>query len=48
MAKYRAAWSEVTAIWVKLIWRPHLLGILCFEVRPIISCATDGFLWELL
>ena len=32
MAKYRATWSEVIFVWFKLVWRPHLLGILCFEV----------------
>lgn len=31
MAKYRATWTEVTSVWFKLIWRPHLLGVLAFE-----------------
>lgn len=31
MAKYRTGWKEVSFVWFKLIWRPHLLGILCFE-----------------
>ncbi|KAJ3525710.1 hypothetical protein NM688_g8364 [Phlebia brevispora] len=31
MAKYRSTWKEVTFIWFELIWRPHLLAILCFE-----------------
>lgn len=32
MAKYRPTWREVTWIWFQLVWRPHLLGVLCFEV----------------
>ena len=32
MAKYRATWTEVVLSWFNLIWRPHLLGILLFEV----------------
>lgn len=32
MAKYRAGWQEVAFVWFKLVWRPHLLGVLCFEV----------------
>ncbi|THG96852.1 hypothetical protein EW026_g5053 [Hermanssonia centrifuga] len=31
MAKYRSGWKEVNSIWFKLIWRPHLFGILLFE-----------------
>lgn len=33
MAKYRATWKDVTTIWFQLIWRPHLITILVFEVR---------------
>lgn len=32
MSQYRSTWTEVTTIWFKLIWRPHLLGVLAFEV----------------
>ena len=32
MAKYRSTWKEVILAPLKLIWRPHLLGILLFEV----------------
>ncbi|KAI0691854.1 MFS general substrate transporter [Cytidiella melzeri] len=31
MAKYRSSWTDVVSVWFKLIWRPHLLGILLFE-----------------
>ncbi|EKM56913.1 uncharacterized protein PHACADRAFT_254299 [Phanerochaete carnosa HHB-10118-sp] len=31
MAKYRSTWKDVTSIWFKLVWRPQLLSILCFE-----------------
>ncbi|EKM56914.1 uncharacterized protein PHACADRAFT_92693, partial [Phanerochaete carnosa HHB-10118-sp] len=31
MTKYRSTWRDVISIWFKLIWRPQLLGILCFE-----------------
>lgn len=31
MAQFRPSWTEVTSIWFRLIWRPHLLGILIFE-----------------
>ncbi|KIP06311.1 hypothetical protein PHLGIDRAFT_465509 [Phlebiopsis gigantea 11061_1 CR5-6] len=31
MSQYRSTWTEVTTIWFKLIWRPHLLGVLAFE-----------------
>jgi hypothetical protein len=33
MAKYRATWREAILAPLKLFWRPHLLGILLFEVR---------------
>lgn len=33
MAKYRATWQEAILAPLKLFWRPHLLGILLFEVR---------------
>lgn len=32
LAKYRPTWREVSRIWFQLIWRPHLFGILFFEV----------------
>ncbi|KAH9039516.1 MFS general substrate transporter [Lactarius pseudohatsudake] len=31
MAKYRATWREAIAAPFKLVWRPHLLGIVIFE-----------------
>lgn len=31
MAKYRATWQEAITAPFKLLWRPHLLGILIFE-----------------
>lgn len=33
LAKYRPGWKEVSSIWVRLTWRPHVFGILLFEVR---------------
>ena len=32
MAKYRATWYEAVSAPFKLVWRPHLLSILVFEV----------------
>ena len=32
MAKYRATWFEAFSAPFKLVWRPHLLSILTFEV----------------
>ena len=32
-AKYRATWQEAITAPFKLCWRPHLLGILVFEVN---------------
>lgn len=32
MAKYRATWREAVFAPFKLVWRPHLLSILVFEV----------------
>ncbi|KAK7683093.1 hypothetical protein QCA50_013766 [Cerrena zonata] len=31
MAQFRVPWSETVLVWFKLVWRPHLLGILWFE-----------------
>ena len=33
MAKYRSTWSDVVSVWFRLVWRPHLLGVLLFEVH---------------
>ena len=33
MAKYRASWRDASIIWFDLVWRPHVFGILLFEVR---------------
>ena len=47
MAKYRARWADVSSIWFKLIWRPHLLGIIVFEVctpnTPLLCRLITGF-----
>ena len=32
MAKYRATWYEAVSAPFKLLWRPHLLSIVVFEV----------------
>lgn len=32
LTKYRASWYEVVSAPFKLVWRPHLLAILVFEV----------------
>ena len=32
MAKYRVTWYEAICAPFKLVWRPHLLSILVFEV----------------
>ena len=32
MAKYRATWYEALSVPFKVVWRPHLLSILVFEV----------------
>jgi hypothetical protein len=32
MAKYRATWYEAVSAPLKLVWRPHLLSIVVFEV----------------
>jgi hypothetical protein len=32
MAKYRATWFEAVSAPFRLIWRPHLLSVLIFEV----------------
>ena len=42
MAKYRSGWSDVTSIWFRLAWRPHLLGILLFEVCQLFRACEQG------
>ena len=32
LAKYRTPWVEAIAAPLKIFWRPHLLGVLVFEV----------------
>ena len=32
LAKYRATWYEAVSTPFKLVWRPHLLSIVVFEV----------------
>ena len=32
MAKYRSSWYEVILSPFNVVWRPHLLGVLIFEV----------------
>ena len=34
MAKYRDSWQVVILGCLNIVWRPHLLMILWFEVRP--------------
>jgi hypothetical protein len=33
MAKYRSSWYEVILSPFNVVWRPHLLGVLIFEVH---------------
>jgi hypothetical protein len=35
MARYRATWYEAVSAPFKLLWRPHLLSILVFEVATL-------------
>jgi hypothetical protein len=35
MAKYRVTWYEAVSAPFKLVWRPHLLSILVFEVLSL-------------
>jgi hypothetical protein len=39
MAKYRATWYEAVSAPFKLLWRPHLLSIVVFEVRADFACS---------
>jgi len=32
LAKYRTSWVEAITAPLKLFWRPHLLGVLVFDV----------------
>jgi len=38
MTKYRASWKEAIMSQLDIVWRPHMLGILIFEV----SLAVPG------
>lgn len=40
MAKFRASWYEAIASPLRVLWRPHLLGMLLFEVRLIYALAN--------
>jgi hypothetical protein len=40
MAKYRVTWYEAVSAPFKLVWRPHLLGILVFEVLTLHDTET--------
>jgi hypothetical protein len=40
MAKYRATWYEAASAPFKLVWRPHLLSILVFEVLTLHDAET--------
>lgn len=45
MAKYRSSWSTIVFATVGIVWRPHLLAILIFEVRSLHSvCDFDALL----
>lgn len=35
LAKYRTSWVKAIAAPLKLFWRPHLLGVLVFEVMSL-------------
>jgi hypothetical protein len=35
LAKYRTPWVEAIVAPLKLFWRPHLLGVLVFEVTSL-------------
>jgi hypothetical protein len=36
MAKYRATWYEAVSAPFKLLWRPHFLSIMIFEVTSCV------------
>lgn len=40
MAKYRSSWKQVSLIWFDMVWRPHIFGILFFEVCGATSKVT--------
>jgi hypothetical protein len=40
MTKYRATWYEAVSAPFKLVWRPHLLSILVFEVFTLHDTET--------
>ena len=40
MAKYRATWYEAVSAPFKLVWRPHLISILVFEVLTLHGTET--------
>lgn len=44
MAKYRATWYEAVSAPFKLVWRPHLLSILVFEVQYFTFQDTETLL----
>ena len=37
MARFRPGWREVTVACADLVWRPHMISILVFEVRLCMS-----------
>jgi hypothetical protein len=41
MAKFRASWYEAIASPLRVLWRPHLLGMLLFEVRLIFALTNS-------
>ncbi|KAI0793044.1 MFS general substrate transporter [Irpex lacteus] len=46
LAKYRPGWKEVSSIWIRLTWRPHVFGILLFEGTNNVFLKTpkpDGY-----
>lgn len=39
MAKYRTSWKESIMSPLDVVWRPHLMMILWFEVSVCVSCS---------
>jgi hypothetical protein len=35
MAKYRPSWYQATSAILRIVWRPHVLSILIFEVCSV-------------
>lgn len=44
MAKYRSSWPSIIFATVGIVWRPHLLAILIFEVCSLLYVREFGAL----